>query len=269
MAQTVAACLVIYNEEKVLDRCLASLKGVVDEIVIAHDGVCTDASLEIAKRYGARVFEREHAGFSEAHRIFTIEQSTSDWVMWIDADEYLPADTAAAIPELIQKKDVDAVSMIWPLWDGKRQLTKQWPYRGILFRKSKLSFFAFPHQHFQTTGEMLSVPLVMMHEPSYNNYTLKTFFTKWRRWARIQATMFKEKPFSDIPKYQYDKTEWPRDIRILLKYPILFPVYGAACAYHSIRAGSWKEGWIGIKQSLLFGGYQAMVFFYVLKPARK
>ena len=43
--QTISACLVVYNEEKVIRQCLDSIKGFVDEIILVHDGQCTDKTL--------------------------------------------------------------------------------------------------------------------------------------------------------------------------------------------------------------------------------
>lgn len=45
---SISACLVVRNEEAVIERCLESLAGVVDEIVLVHDGECEDRTLEIA-----------------------------------------------------------------------------------------------------------------------------------------------------------------------------------------------------------------------------
>src|SRR5947209_4203128 len=62
---SISACLVVHDEEKLIERCLASLDGVVDEIVLVHDGPCTDRTLDIARGYGARVFERPRHGEAE------------------------------------------------------------------------------------------------------------------------------------------------------------------------------------------------------------
>jgi cellulose synthase/poly-beta-1,6-N-acetylglucosamine synthase-like glycosyltransferase len=67
----VSAVMVIYNEEKVLERALRSFCDLVDETIIVHDGKCSDKSLEIARKYTNRIFEREHIGASERHRPFT------------------------------------------------------------------------------------------------------------------------------------------------------------------------------------------------------
>ena len=58
----VSACIVIRNEEAVLDRCLRSLEGIVHEIIVVNDGPCRDRSLEIAASYGARVITEAFVG---------------------------------------------------------------------------------------------------------------------------------------------------------------------------------------------------------------
>lgn len=62
----ISACLVVRNEEKVIERCLNSLKGAVDEILIVHDGECGDNTLKIAKKFNADIFIRPMAGVMEA-----------------------------------------------------------------------------------------------------------------------------------------------------------------------------------------------------------
>jgi hypothetical protein len=48
----ISACLIVKNEEAVLEKCLASLQGIVDEIVVVDTG-STDRTMEIARRFGA------------------------------------------------------------------------------------------------------------------------------------------------------------------------------------------------------------------------
>ena len=80
----ISACIIAKNEEENLPRLLNSLKGKFDEIVLVDTG-STDKTIEIAKSYGCRVFEKEWNGFADA-RNYAVEKATGDWIWFFDAD---------------------------------------------------------------------------------------------------------------------------------------------------------------------------------------
>jgi glycosyltransferase involved in cell wall biosynthesis/thioredoxin-like negative regulator of GroEL len=85
---TLSLCMIVRDEEQMLPRCLAAVAGAVDEIVVVDTG-STDATIEIARSFGARVIEREWAGsFSDA-RNASFDAASGDWLMYLDADELL------------------------------------------------------------------------------------------------------------------------------------------------------------------------------------
>ena len=55
---SISACIVARNEEALIDRCLDSLDGVVDEVVLVHSGPCEDRTIEIAHTCGATPIAR-------------------------------------------------------------------------------------------------------------------------------------------------------------------------------------------------------------------
>src|ERR1019366_6092564 len=85
---TVSACVVVRNEEAVIERCLQSLVDVVDEIVLVHDGECEDRTLQIAARYRSRTFVRPLVGHAEVATVFAFEQARGEWILSLDADEF-------------------------------------------------------------------------------------------------------------------------------------------------------------------------------------
>ena len=93
----VAAIILTLNEAQHLPRCLASLDGVVDQVLVA-DCYSTDDTLRIAGEKGARVVQQAWVNYaSQFNWALTQLDADTDWVLRIDADEYLTTDLAAEI----------------------------------------------------------------------------------------------------------------------------------------------------------------------------
>jgi len=85
---TLGIIMIVKNEERWLPDCLKSVQPIADEIVIADTG-STDRSKEIAREFGARVFDIPwHDDFAEA-RNRGMSFAESDWLLHLDADEVL------------------------------------------------------------------------------------------------------------------------------------------------------------------------------------
>lgn len=84
--------MIVKNEEKYLESCLTALKPILDnvdsELVIADTG-STDNTVEIAKRFTDKVYYFEWINDFSAARNFTMEKSSGEWFMFIDADEIM------------------------------------------------------------------------------------------------------------------------------------------------------------------------------------
>lgn len=226
----ISACVVIHNEEKVLGRCLESLKGVVDEIIVVHDGECSDRSLDIAKEHNAKIFIRPRIGTAEVHRTFSFTQTSHEWVLQIDADEFLPDETRQIIPELIKDESVDAYEFGWPSTNGKKEIGRAFKRntKSCLLRKSKLYMVAITHEFPKSTGTTKLLPDVKLgHLPNYNNFTFNKLTTKWAKWVRLQAKHIVSFPSSqtygvdDIHKtkeYAFYRRMVRKPFRVSLKY---------------------------------------------------
>jgi glycosyltransferase involved in cell wall biosynthesis len=85
------ACMMLKNEEHNLHRCLSSIKDLCDKIIVVDTG-STDRTIEIAKEYGAIVFEHPWENDFSKHRnqgIQYCEELGADWFLIIDGDEEL------------------------------------------------------------------------------------------------------------------------------------------------------------------------------------
>lgn len=85
---SISVCMIVKNEEAVLGRCLDSLKGIADEIVIVDTG-STDRTKEIAALYTSRIYDFTWIHDFAAARNFAFSKATCDYIYSADADEVL------------------------------------------------------------------------------------------------------------------------------------------------------------------------------------
>jgi len=105
--QTIAAIVLTKNESKHIERCIASLKGVIDDIVIV-DSFSTDDTCEKAEALGARVFKHVWKNYATQFNFGVYETGISaDWIWRIDADEYLEGGLGEAVFSYIQTAPTD------------------------------------------------------------------------------------------------------------------------------------------------------------------
>ncbi len=97
----VSLTMIVRDEQKNLPRCLASVRGLFDEIVVVDTG-SRDRTVEIARSFGARVF---HFGWIDdfaAARNVALEHATGDYAFWLDADDVLEPAERAKLEALLE-----------------------------------------------------------------------------------------------------------------------------------------------------------------------
>lgn len=102
--------MIVRDEAHFLGDCLASMQGLVDEVVLIDTG-SRDATVEIAEKYGAKIGHFAWCNDFSAARNFALEQVQHEWVLYIDADERLRVPDAAAFRAALG----DASKAAWKL----------------------------------------------------------------------------------------------------------------------------------------------------------
>lgn len=82
-------CMIVKNEQDTLERCLASARPYVDEVVIVDTG-STDGTMEIVSRYAGVIHAMEWPGSFSVARNVSMDLATGDYIIILDADEYIP-----------------------------------------------------------------------------------------------------------------------------------------------------------------------------------
>jgi len=102
----ISLCMITKDEEEFLPRCLESVRGLVDEIVIVDTG-STDRTVDIAKHYGAAVFHHPWENDYSRHRNQSIEYATGEWILIMDADEVIAARDLDRIRQIVRSVPAD------------------------------------------------------------------------------------------------------------------------------------------------------------------
>jgi glycosyltransferase involved in cell wall biosynthesis len=127
------------NEEKNLPRCLEALRDVGEVVVI--DSGSTDATVEIARSYGAKVVQFQYRGGWPKKRQWGIENLSLgfDWIFLVDADEALTPELSAEIRQAIQNPDIDGYFISLRMYFLGRMLRHGGAgfWKLALFRKGK------------------------------------------------------------------------------------------------------------------------------------
>jgi glycosyltransferase involved in cell wall biosynthesis len=109
--------MIVKNESRCLGRCLQSVRGVVDEIVVADTG-STDDTIKIAREFGAKISNFEWVDDFAAARNFALRQAAGDWILVLDADEWADETLAGEISAFVRGKP--AAGMLKVVSDFRR-----------------------------------------------------------------------------------------------------------------------------------------------------
>ncbi len=91
----------VFNEAHNIAAACESVAAWADEIVIC-DSASTDDTVAIARRYTEKIYQREFRGYKDKHE-YSDSLTTGDWIFWLDADERVTPELAAAIQQLRQR----------------------------------------------------------------------------------------------------------------------------------------------------------------------
>lgn len=222
----VTLVLCVCRERELLERLLRQSNGCYDELVVVHDGPDTGGVKALVESAGGRFFERPRAYQQEPHWPFAWEQAGNDWILRLDADEYPSPDLKRWLTEFRtapQPGDmVSGFTCIWPLWNGRRAVTRQWPAgRIFLFDRRRVRFLGMVEAVPVPDACFEAVNLVLQHEPLRKSYGVRNILFRKQayHWRRVIAESLQAPP-TRLPCWRWDTPEWPPNWEQLRRRPL-------------------------------------------------
>jgi len=178
------------NEELNLGRALASVRELADEMVVCDLG-STDRTLEVARKYGAKIFHFKNPGYVEPARNFAIAKAKGDWILVLDPDEEISQSLSLSLRKIVKKPTADYYrlprqNIIFGKWVRH---SRWWPdYNIRFFKKGYVSWNEMIHAVPVTQGKGIELPakenLAIIH---HHYASLEEYLEKMNRYTSVQA----------------------------------------------------------------------------------
>lgn len=144
---TLSVCMMVKNEEHNLKRCLSSLNGIADELVVVDTG-SNDSSVSIAESFGAKVYHHPWENDFSKHRNQSIGYASSDWLLIFDADEELFVNSPSSASDLknwLGQVPSDCQSVAITLHDIQQDMQAMQFNSVRLFRRGSMQYEGIVH----------------------------------------------------------------------------------------------------------------------------
>jgi glycosyltransferase involved in cell wall biosynthesis len=244
MGTRISAVINTLNEEKNLPYALRSVCTWVDEMVVV-DMHSSDRTVQIAERFGARVYLHEGPGFNYAPREFSVSRASGEWIFILDADEVAPVRLAKALKEIAERDDVDVVllprrnyllgkALSYTGWGP----TQDWQIR--FFRRGKVRATSIAHQDFVPILDAKIQKLPFDGENAIVHFSYvntSDFIERLNRYTTIEAMQASE------------RGEYASHLRALLKG-------GREFVFRYFQSRGFRDGWRGFYLSLFMAFYR-------------
>lgn len=219
-----------HNVATILARCIQSCDGLYDELLVVDSG-SSDATLEVASRFGARILQRDYEN-SASQKNWAIPQARHAWILLLDADEWLT-------PELHNEL------MLWRMAPDQGPHVGYWLYRANHFMGRRVRYSGWQGDKVirvflrdrcryapkQVHAEIIPQGTVgrMRHRLNHNTFVdVPSWEAKLRRYAAWQAGDYA-----------------PRTPRVTYYHTLVKP--GWRFFKHFVLQGGFLDGYVGYR----------------------
>jgi glycosyltransferase involved in cell wall biosynthesis len=205
---SLTAVVLSFNSEKKIGKCLSSLSGWADEIIVV-DGESKDNTVKIAKSLGAEVYSHKFLGSFAQERNFGTDKANGEWVLQLDSDEVVSKDF---------KNKCDAILPLteYTAFKFRRKnffLGHSFRYGGWyhwsqhLFKKGFAHYEGRVHEKMIVKGKVGCIEADILHFPFDS---ISEFIERQNRYTDLQAKdIIDSENNLDIRKVRYNLTIKP------------------------------------------------------------
>lgn len=205
---TLSVVISAWNEEKKIERTLASIVW-ADEIIVI-DNESTDKTKGIAKKYHAKVYSQPNNLMLNINKNFGINKASRDWILYLDADEEIPDALRQEVKRVLAGTFSSMCEGYWI--SRKNMIFGKWVTHGLwwpdkqirLFRKGKGIFpCEHIHEYIKVDGTVGELTEPYIH---YNYESVHQYLTKIDRASTSEATHLREMSYQLM---WYDAIRFP------------------------------------------------------------
>jgi len=190
-------CVITLNEAHDLPRLLKSAQGIAEEMVVVDSG-STDATVEIARAAGARIFTRGWTNYAE-QKNYAAAQAGEDWILLLDADEEISDELRNSIlqwkaaPPQFPVYEMPRLAWFLGAWIQHSRWYPDWQRR--LYDRRKARFSGAIHESLQFQGSVGRLQGDLLH------YTVRNLQEQQRKSEEYSA-------LSALAMFESGRTEW-------------------------------------------------------------
>ena len=170
---SISLCMIVKNEEKVIERCLRSVKNLVDEIIIVDTG-STDKTKEIVHRYTNNVYDFKWCDDFSKARNFSFSKATKEYILWLDADDVILKQDREMFISLKKTldKNIDIVMMKYnTVYDKNENPTFSYNRERLVKNNNKYKWVSPVHEVIVPTGNILYSNIAISHKSVKKEYS--------------------------------------------------------------------------------------------------
>lgn len=253
--QKLSVVLAVYNEEAKLEKCLASVKDIADELVVV-DGGSTDKTVSIARKYTSTIVTTDNPPMFHKNKQKAIEKATSDWILQLDADERLTPALKHEIMLTIQHNPPENGFWI----PRKNYISNTWMKYGGMYPDPVIRLFRkgtgrFPcksvHEQIDVDGKtgMLNEPMIHKTYGSWEEYMKKA-----ETYTLLTARDMVDAGVENNPV-------------TMIRYILIKPAIRFFSLY--VRHKAFLDGWNGLLWAFFSGMHFPMAYVKFLEMERE